>query len=259
MSRIEQAGRNAEDDARWHLDRCFGQSKNWRVIHDLTLPDHRSSSPCQIDHVVIGRLADVIVLETKSAVNGMKLDPKTGAWAVYHNGRPKPMASPIAQNIRHIEVLAHHFKENSVFPRRLGIPIKPTFHSWILVQPGVSLPLEYDKAWIVQRDQVEKRFDQFISKVGALDVLSMMGRDELDDVSRFLQSFQSKPVDLKLSAAREDSEASVLPRRQERKRGTFCESCEAEIDSKVAAFCRFNAFRLGGKYLCRDCQRLATE
>ena len=33
-----------------------------------------------------------------------------------------------------------------------------------------------------------------------------------------------------------------------------CAACGAEVDAKVAAFCRFNKPRFGGKLLCRDCQ-----
>ena len=256
MNRIAQAGRNAEEEARWHLARCFGESKNWRVLHDLTLPDHRSTSPCQIDHVLVGRLADVIVLETKSAVEGMKLDVKTGAWSVYYNGRPKPVPSPIEQNKRHIEVLAHHLEKHAVFPKRLGIPVKPTFHSWILVQPGVSLPLEYEGAWIVQRDQIEKRFAQFTNRMGLKDLLTVMGRGELEDIAQFLESFLTQVAGVATPTV-EPPKPAISSTPAVRRRGSFCEACDVEIEPRVASFCRINARRFAGKYLCRKCQSFA--
>src|SRR5690606_41371619 len=63
----------AEKDAQWHLDRTFHNSLNHRVLHDVLLSDSRSDSWCQIDHLVIGRLGHFLVMETKSAVQGMSL------------------------------------------------------------------------------------------------------------------------------------------------------------------------------------------
>lgn len=71
--RMRTAGRAAEEDARWHIDRTMKDSTNWRVIHDLVLFDRKSDGWCQIDHVVFGRLGHFLVLETKSARQGIVL------------------------------------------------------------------------------------------------------------------------------------------------------------------------------------------
>jgi len=85
------AGAAAEEEARWYIDRALHNSRNHRVIHDVMLLDLRSDSWCQIDHMVIGRLGHILVLETKSAVQGMSLHMESGAWSVWFNGRPKPI------------------------------------------------------------------------------------------------------------------------------------------------------------------------
>jgi len=226
-------------------------------FHDLTFPDHKSPSPCQIDHIAIGRLSDVIVFETKSAVNGMYLDPKTGAWSVSYNGTKKPVPSPIEQNRRHIEVLAYQFKESDVYPRRLGIPVRPRFHSWILVQPGVSLPPSYNDAWIVQRDQIDRRFDEFLNQLAVTEIVTFIGPGELEGIGMFLESFKSPTRE---KEAPTPNAAPQTPGQLEsRRRGTFCDSCGTNIDPKVAAYCRVNFKWTGNQYLCRECQRFLPK
>lgn len=153
MNYRKQAGEVAEKDARWQIDRYFCGSKNWKILHDLVLTDPRSSSICQIDHLAIGRMCDFLVMETKSAVNGMLLNQDVGAFSILSDGIKKPVKSPVVQNMRHIEVLKSYCVSCNMLPKRWGIQIQPTFHNWILVQPGSELPLTYNGAKLIQRDQ----------------------------------------------------------------------------------------------------------
>ncbi len=189
---MRTAGKAAEVDARWYIDRCLHGAKNWTALHDIILFDKRGDTWCQIDHLVFGRLGHFLVLETKSAKEGMSLDNKSGAFTVWFNGRPKPVKSPIAQNERHIEVLRDFVKERDLLPRRLGIiPIQPAFLNWILVQPGARLPLEYDGARLVQRDQFSKALDKLIDSIGVPDLIRLMSRESLAPLRR---PSRTKPV-----------------------------------------------------------------
>jgi len=190
------AGVAAEQDARWYIDRTFHNSQNYRVLHDVLLFDSRSDAWCQIDHLVIGRLGHFLVLETKSAVQGMSLHAESGAWSVWFNGRPKPMKSPIAQNIRHIEVLGDYLRQHQIMPKRLFVVIPPSFENWILVQPGVRLPKEYGGARLVQRDQFSQEFDLFLKRMSDSSVLKFMTTPELDSIEQKLagESRENKRV-----------------------------------------------------------------
>lgn len=181
-SAAKAAGVAAEQDARWYIDRTFHNSQNHRVLHDVLLLDSRSDAWCQIDHLIIGRLGHFLVLETKSAVQGMSLHAESGAWSVWFNGRPKPMKSPIAQNIRHIEVLGDYLRQRQVMPKRLFVSIPPSFENWILVQPGVRLPKEYGGARLVQRDQFSQEVDIFLKRMSDLSVLKLMTTPELESI-----------------------------------------------------------------------------
>lgn len=186
MAKLNQyakaAGVAAEQEARWYIDRTFHESRNYRVLHDIVLSDSRSDAWCQIDHLVIGRMGHFLVLETKSAVQGMSLHAESGAWSVWYADKPKPMKSPIAQNIRHIEVLGDYLRQRQIMPKRLFLSIAPTFENWILVQPGVRLPKEYGGARLVQRDQFSQEFDLFRQRMPDSSVLKLMTILELDAV-----------------------------------------------------------------------------
>jgi len=92
------------------------------------------------------------------------------------------MNSPIAQNIRHIEVLGDFLRRNSVMPKRLFVSIPPTFENWILVQPGARVPKEYGGARLVQRDQFSQEVDSFLKRMSDAAVLKVMTSAELDAI-----------------------------------------------------------------------------
>jgi hypothetical protein len=190
------AGAAAEQEARWYIDRTFSKAQNNRVLHDVLLSDTRADAWCQIDHLIIGRLGYFIVLETKSAVQGMSLHTESGAWSVWHNGKPKPMKSPIAQNMRHIEVLGDFLRAKQIMPKRLFVSISPKFENWILVQPGARLPKEFGGARLVQRDQVSQVFDEFLVKLPNSTLVKVMTTAELDSIVQRIEdeSLENKRV-----------------------------------------------------------------
>jgi len=281
--RMKAAGKAAEDDARWHIDRTLKGSKNWRIIHDLVLFDRKSDGWCQIDHLVFGRMGHFLVMETKSAKQGMSLHDESGAWSVWFNGKPKPMNSPIAQNIRHIEVLGDYLKQCEVLPKRLGIALPPSFANWVLVQPGSRVPKEYGGAKLVQRDQFSQELDVFIEKISLGSVLRVMGLDELDRIAQRLEEESRENKRIRNSESRTTPEPHPLPPEPERPAqsgfahvmstiveavantpapavpksevsATPCAKCRGLMTFKEVAYCRYNAAKLGRRYLCRKCQ-----
>lgn len=282
--RMRAAGKAAEDDARWHIDRTLKTSKNWRIVHDLVLFDRKSDGWCQIDHIVFGRMGHFLVMETKSAKEGLSLHTESGAWSVLFYGRPKPMASPIAQNIRHIEVLTDYLKQCEVMPKRLGIAIPPSFANWVLVQPGSRVPKEYGGAKLVQRDQFSQELDGFIKNIGLGSVLKVMGFDELDRIAQKLEEESRENKRIRNSESRTASEPPPLPPEAKKPdkqsgfshvvsaiveavantpatsvpkseaSGTPCAKCRGQLTFKEVAYCRYNFAKLGRRYLCQKCQ-----
>ncbi|MGH6754944.1 MAG: nuclease-related domain-containing protein [Bradyrhizobium sp.] len=280
-AKMRIAGKAAEEDARWYIDRCLHGAKNWATLHDVILFDKKGDTWCQIDHLVIGRLGHFLVLETKSAKEGMSLDKKSGAFTVWFNGRPKPVKSPIVQNERHIEVMRDFLKERDLLPRRLGmIPIQPVFLNWILVQPGARLPLEYDGARLVQRDQFSKALDKLIDSIGVPGLIRLMSRESLATIAKALEDETRENRKVCEIGNRIEAPPPIIekpvpprpPRTDEEKygppqpvpipspvskpagSGISCAKCSDELTHKEAAYCRYNFTKLGRQYLCRSCQ-----
>lgn len=285
QQKMRAAGMAAENDARWHIDRTLKTSRNWRVLHDVVLFDRKADGWCQIDHLVFGRMGHFVVMETKSAREGMSLHEQSGAWSVWFNGKPKPMKSPISQNIRHIEVLGDYLKQCNVMPKRFGLSIAPAFANWVLVEPGCRVPKEYGGARLVQRDQFSQALDVFIEKIGVSDLLKVMLNEELARVFSTLEeeSRENKrlrglpsnpaeppPIQIAESASHyqtsgfghvlaEIAEAVITspsppPVARPYMKIVPCAKCGGELSSKEISYCRFNFAKFGRRYLCRNCQ-----
>ena len=100
-------GVKAETDAAYQLDFDLRDNKNWAVIHDLRV--ELEGLVAQIDHLVISRLLEVFVCESKSYTGGVVVN-EHGEWSTFRGRRPVGIPSPVEQNRRHIEVLERVIK-----------------------------------------------------------------------------------------------------------------------------------------------------
>jgi hypothetical protein len=89
-------GAKSEADAADQLDFDLVGSKHWAVIHDLRIDlDGRVA---QIDHLVISRLLEVFVCESKSYTGGVKVNER-GEWSTYRDRRPIGIPSPSSRTV----------------------------------------------------------------------------------------------------------------------------------------------------------------
>ncbi len=123
-----QAGEKAERDAAYQIELYFGRAENWATIHDLRL--EVDGLALQIDHLIINRIAEIWVCESKSFAEGVSIN-EYAEWSRWWHGRREGMPSPIEQNRRHIHLLERVFDEGlAPLPRRLGLaPMKPRLRS----------------------------------------------------------------------------------------------------------------------------------
>ena len=125
-------GAKAEADAAYQLDFDLRDNKSWAVVHDLRI--ELDGLVAQIDHLVISRLLEVFVCESKAYTGGVKVN-EHGEWVTFRERRPIGIPSPIEQNRRHIAVLEAVVNSGLVqLPRRI-VAIKPTFKNIVLVSP----------------------------------------------------------------------------------------------------------------------------
>lgn len=174
--RVLRAGIKGEQESAYLIDFDFAKSKNMVVIHDLRL--EANGRVAQIDHLIINRLLDVLVLETKHFNTGMKITEE-GEFLRWNDYRKcyEGMASPLAQNERHIEVLKDAFSKIEM-PKRLGVRLAPRFHSYILVAPNARIdrPKKFDTSNIIKADVLNQTWNRDQDDTSVIDALGALAK-----------------------------------------------------------------------------------
>ena len=129
-------GSKGEKDAAYFINFYYEHSTNWAVIHDLRI--NHKGKVAQIDHILVNRLFDFYILESKSFSEKIEIN-NSGEFSVIYNNKKISIESPIEQNERHIHLFSSFLKDNSILPKRLGIEIKPKFFNYILISPKTTI------------------------------------------------------------------------------------------------------------------------
>ena len=201
-SRIEQEIRNiqsgirGEQEAAYEIEFHYGQSRNWMSIHDLRL--ECAGRVAQIDHLLINRVLEVYVCESKRFAEGVAINEQ-GEFTAFHNKRAYGVPSPLEQNRRHIAVLESVFKSGQVPPpKRLGLTIKPTLIGLVLVSKTARISRPKAKLdgldAVLKNDQLKARIDKVIdADNNPLGFAKLIGSDTLEEFARALAS-EHRPI-----------------------------------------------------------------
>jgi hypothetical protein len=269
-----KAGDRGERAAAHVLDTHFGKSANWHVLHDLRI--EHDGEVAQIDHLLVNRLLDFWVLESKNFANGVKINDH-GEFLTFYENRPRGVDSPIEQNLRHLKILQRLIDGGGLkLPTRLGFVLKPRLRSLVLIsggsitRPRTAVPgLET----VVRSDQAPSRIQQADSQGSPFDLAKAIGQERLAELGRAILDLH-RPIRFDWErrifgdAARWPSHSGGpdLPPAQRTPRGPSgaggsrapvalaCEDCTTQITRGVAQYCRRNAEALAGRLLCVDCQ-----
>jgi hypothetical protein len=294
-SRIEQEIRNiqsgirGEQEAAYEIEFHYGQSRNWMSIHDLRL--ECEGRVAQIDHLLINRVLEVYVCESKRFAEGVAINEQ-GEFTAFFNGRAYGVPSPLEQNHRHIAVLESVFKTGQVpLPKRLGLTIKPTMIGLVLVSKSSRISRPKGKIdgldAVLKNDQLKARIDKVIdADNNPLGFAKLIGSDTLEEVARSLAS-QHRPIRIDWAAkfglppvapaarpprravtfaqigagtTRVPRPAASTPEPQgrgveDKKSKLVCAECGCAVSNAVARFCGVNKPRFGGLVYCMDCQK----
>ena len=171
-----RAGIKGEQEAAYLINFDMEKSQNTVIIHDLRLEvDGRVA---QIDHLLIHRTLNVFVLETKHLHAGMRIT-ETGEFESWNAFKKcyEGMASPFAQNERHIAVLKDALARIDM-PSKMGLRLAPVYHSYVLVSPKsrIDRPKKYDTSHVIKADILGKTIDDTFEKAGVLDVFGGLAR-----------------------------------------------------------------------------------
>lgn len=251
------SGVRGEEDSSYYIDFHFRTSKNWAVIHDLRL-EHKGQV-AQIDHLLINRLFDIYVLESKNYSYKVKITPE-GEFQVYTGKEYVGISSPVEQNKRHIHLLDRFLKDREILPRRIGVSIRPRFKNFILVSPRslIIRPPEkkFDTSRVIRADSLRTKIDEEVDKGSPLgDMISIAKfctSSTLKETARKLASFHiPKKVNFKAKFGippenfTNPSDISKY----------VCSRCRSPLSAKVLKFCLQNRAKFGGKAYCYSCQR----
>jgi hypothetical protein len=283
-----QSGIRGEQEAAYEIEFHFGKARNWASIHDLRL--ECEGRVAQIDHLLINRVLECYVCESKRFGEGVAINEQ-GEFTAFFNGRAYAVPSPLEQNRRHIAVLEFVFKTGQVpLPRRLGLAIKPTMISLVLVSKTVRISRPKAKIdgldAVIKNDQLNARINKDIdANNNPIGLAKLIGQDTLEEFARALAGVH-RPIRVDWAArfglppnapasrpsSRPDTfeqigaGANFMPRAtastaraagrgvKQKQPNHLCVACGTAVSHVVARFCWFNKPRFGGRVYCRDCQ-----
>jgi hypothetical protein len=243
---LVRAGLKGEQEATYHINFHLKNHANWAVIHDLRL--EWNGRVAQIDHLLLDRLMEVYVVESKSY--STKIRYANGGWERLNNyAHWDGIASPVEQNARHISVLEDLIRDNKLAPTRLSLSLTPKYMNAVLVQPTCSIVGTHPDCALIYR------MDAFVKKIrgtdpSATDLVRVIGRETLYQFARALMTFHTPKKETPTEAPKLKS--TTTPE-------LICQNCTGPLSRPEASYCHDHSRRFGGKLLCRKCQGYAPK
>jgi hypothetical protein len=264
------AGEKAEQDAAYQIELYFGRSENWVTIHDLRV--EVDGLVAQIDHLLINRVAEIWVCESKSFAEGVSIN-EHGEWSRWWHGRQEGMPSPIEQNRRHIHLLERVFDDGvAPLPRRLGlVPMKPRLRSLVLVSDNarISRPKRRFDGLddVIKAEQLKTRLFDAFDSLREWELLRVIGKGGLETFARGLAALHRpaafdwaaryglsvEPAGPPRRLSAPAAETRPAPSRQVTMAST-CARCDRAISDTVVRYCEAHADEFGGAVYCMRCQ-----
>lgn len=270
--RAMKAGIAGEEDCAYYINFYFGKSDNWCVIHDLRI-EHQGSV-AQIDHLLINRLFDIYVIESKNFSYEVTIND-SGEFTLKSGSHTFGIPSPIEQNNRHLFLLEKFIAARSLTPGRLGIPIVPHYRSLILMSPKsvITRPdrKTFDTDMVIKADTLRTKIDEFVDRMNPLQDLAAIGKlSKIKTVAEFAESLQSHHSSASIDYRKKfgihsahDPIQTVIDRsngnEEQGEKKYYCFKCRKAIPDNVARFCWNNKERFGGKAFCYECQRKGND
>jgi hypothetical protein len=191
-----QAGIRGENEASYEMKVHYGESKNWMILNDLRI--EHGDLAAQIDHLVINRLLEMWVCESKHFSEGIAIN-EYSEFSAFFGNKPYGVPSPIEQNNKHILILNRIFDSGDInLPKRLGFTIKPDLKSLVLVSKKARITRPKAKIkgleCIIKNDQFFQTVDKgFGATNNPLLMARVVGQDTLEELAREIVKLH-KPI-----------------------------------------------------------------
>jgi hypothetical protein len=264
-----RAGAAGERDAAYEIEFLLGDSRNRMTIHDLRL--EVGARVAQIDHLIINRLLDIWVLESKHFGEGVAVN-EHGEWVAFYGRRPYGIASPVEQNRRHMAVLEDAFAKGLVpLPKRFGITIRPKLLSLVLVSNGARISRPKGRAaervegleTVIKVDQLRATIDRAYDERSLTALRKVVSSETVENVARRLAALHiPASVDWAARFGLPPATGPAAPRVQPTSSGSnrpVCATCGHGVSDAVIAYCASHPERFGGLVYCMTCQKAIGE
>jgi Nuclease-related domain len=270
-------GIQGEKDSAHYLDNYFEKGINHAVIHDLRID--LAGEITQIDHLIINRMFDMYMLETKNFSGDVSITSH-GEFSVKYGGdRVYNIPSPIEQSKRHENVLRRLLTKLEITGRA---GTSPQFKHVVLVDPkaAISRPDKkvFDTSMVIRADQFRpwqvNHIDKQVSVPSLLlGLLNFRRAKNLKQIAEKLaqqhrpESFlvmpdwlapKALPIELAKPGFIPPTYAPTLPEILSadgtgRKR-LVCTACQIKITYDEGKYCWNNEKRFKGNQYCRQHQ-----
>lgn len=118
------------------LDFYCSDGCKWAVLHNLKLKG--SCGLERIDHLVISRYFDVVLLNSACFYHDLKISVN-GEYKLFDGREYQPIVSPEQKCRRQLDILTEVFDEAILVPNRLGVPLRPKLHAVVLLSPSQNV------------------------------------------------------------------------------------------------------------------------
>ncbi len=192
-----RGGAKGEAEAAYEIDFHFGPSRNWAVIHDLRL--EWQGRVAQIDHLLIGRWLTIWACESKHFSQGVKINEE-GEFTAFWGRVPYGVPSPLEQNRKHIIVLKDVLSSSLVqLPSRLGIPLRPSFESVVLISKGANItrpkPTVDGLDRVIKSDQLRSYIDRELEHRSTLaSMAKLVSSETIEQLARQVAAL-NRPIE----------------------------------------------------------------
>ena len=280
-----RAGDKTERNAAYEIEFHFGANANVFTIHDLRI--ECGGRVAQIDHLIIDRILELWVCESKTFSGGVKVD-EYGEWSAYWGRQAHGIPSPIEQNRKHVAVLRDVFAKGLVaIPKRLGFPLVLNIKPVVLVSntgrvsrptgrgasrvEGLETVIKSEQLYAtISRSFDPKDLGSALATIAtsmvsaataerlARDLAALHVPGTFDWAARFGLSAEEAVATQATSRPDREMQPIALPassREAKSGSGSSCDSCGKPVSEAVITYCYENRARFGGGVYCMSCQR----
>ena len=115
------------------LDFYCSDNSKWAVLHNLKLKGENGIQ--RIDHLVISRYFDVVLLNSSCFYHDLKISVD-GEYKLFDGRDYQPIMSPYQKCQQQLDMLVEVFNEEVLAPSRIGVPLRPKLQAVVLVSPS---------------------------------------------------------------------------------------------------------------------------